>query len=36
MHSGRVSGHNGTEEGVDGDWIDEDNAVIGEGGGGLD
>ncbi len=35
MHSGRVSGNDGTEEDVDGDWVDEDNAAVGEGGGGL-
>jgi hypothetical protein len=35
MHSGRMSGHDGTEEDVDGDWVNEDNAAVGEGGGGL-
>jgi hypothetical protein len=35
VHSGRMSGHNGTEEDVDRDWVDKDNAAIGEGGGGL-
>jgi hypothetical protein len=30
-----MSGHNGTEEDVDGDWVDEDDAALGEGGGGL-
>jgi hypothetical protein len=35
LHSGRMSGHNGTEENVDRDWVDKDNAAIGEGGGGL-
>ncbi len=35
VHSGRMSGHDGTEEDVDGDWVDEDDANLGEGGGGL-
>ncbi len=35
LHSGRMSGHDGTEEDVDGDWVDKDNAALGEGGGGL-
>ncbi len=35
VHSGCMSGHDSTEEDVDGDWVDEDNATIGEGGGGL-
>jgi hypothetical protein len=35
VHSGRMSGHHGTEEDVYGNWFDEDNAAIGEGGGGL-
>ncbi len=35
VHRGRMSGHHGTEEDVDGDWVDEDDAAIGEGGGGL-
>ncbi len=32
VHSGRASGHADTEEDVDGDWVDEDNATVGEGG----
>jgi hypothetical protein len=35
VHSGRMSGHHGTEEDVDGDWVNEDDAAVGEGGGGL-
>ena len=35
MHSGRVSGHDGAEEDLDGDWVDENDAAVGEGGGGL-
>ncbi len=35
MHSGCMSRHHGTEEDVDGDWVDEDNAAVGEGGEGL-
>jgi hypothetical protein len=35
VYSGRMSGHHGTEEDVDGDWVNKDNAPIGEGGGGL-
>ncbi len=35
LHSGCVSGNNGTEEDVDGDWFDEDDVAVGEGGGGL-
>jgi hypothetical protein len=35
VHSGRVSGNNGTEEDVDGDWVNEVDAAIGEGGGRL-
>jgi hypothetical protein len=35
VHSGRMSGHNGTEKDVDRDWVNEDDAVVGEGGGGL-
>ncbi len=35
VHSVRMSGHNGTEEDVDGDWVNEDDAALGEGGGGL-
>jgi hypothetical protein len=27
--------HDGTEEDVDGDWVDEDDAAVGEGGEGL-
>ncbi len=30
-----MSGHDGTEEDVDGDWVDEDDAALGEGEGGL-
>jgi hypothetical protein len=30
-----MSGHHGTEEDVDGDWVDQDDAAVGEGGGGL-
>ncbi len=30
-----MSGHHGTEEDVDGDWVDEDDSAVGEGGGGL-
>ncbi len=35
VHSSRMSGHDGTEEVVDRDWVDKDNAAIGEGEGGL-
>ncbi len=35
MHSGRMSCHHGTKEHVDGDWVNEDDAAVGEGGGGL-
>jgi hypothetical protein len=35
MHSSRMSSHHGTEEDVDGDWFDKDDAAVGEGGGGL-
>ncbi len=35
MHSSHVSGNNGAEEDVDGDWFDEDATAVGEGGGGL-
>ena len=35
VHSGRVSGHDGAEEDLDGDWVDENDAAVGEGGGGL-
>ncbi len=35
VHNNRMSGHDGTEEDVDGDWVDENNAAVGEGGGGL-
>jgi hypothetical protein len=35
MHSGCMSGHHGTEEDVDGDWVDKDDAAVGEGGEGL-
>jgi hypothetical protein len=35
LHSGCMSGHDGTEEDVDGDWVDKDDAALGEGGGGL-
>jgi hypothetical protein len=35
MHSGHMSGHDGAEEDVDGDWADKDDAAVGEGGGGL-
>ncbi len=30
-----MSGPHGTEEDVDGDWVDEDDVTVGEGGGGL-
>jgi hypothetical protein len=30
-----MSEHEGTEKDVDEDWVDEDNTVVGEGGGGL-
>jgi hypothetical protein len=30
-----MSGHDGTEKDVDRDWVNEDDAVVGEGGGGL-
>ncbi len=35
VHSSRMSGHHGTEEDVDGDWVDKDDTAVGEGGGGL-
>ncbi len=35
MYSGCMSGHHGTEEDVHGDWVDKDDAAVGEGGGGL-
>ncbi len=35
VHSGHMSGHHGTVEDVDGDWVNKDNAAVGEGGGGL-
>ncbi len=35
MHSGHMSGHNGAEEDIDSDWVNEDNAAIGEVGRGL-
>ena len=35
MHSGHVSGNDDTEQDVDRDWVNEDDAVLGEGGGGL-
>ncbi len=35
MHSGCVSGNDGAEEDVDGDWVNEDDAAVGKGGGGL-
>ncbi len=35
MHSGRMSGPNGTEKDLDRDWVNKDDAAIGEGGGGL-
>jgi hypothetical protein len=35
VHSGRMSGHYGTEEDVDGDWVNTDDTAVGEGGGGL-
>ena len=31
VHSGCMSGHDSTEEDVDGDWVDEDGAAVGEG-----
>ncbi len=30
-----MSGHDSTEEDVDGDWVNKDDAAVGEGGGGL-
>ena len=35
MHSGHVSGNDDTEQDVDRDWVNEDDAILGEGGGGL-
>ena len=32
VHSGQASGHTDTEEDVNGDWVDKDNAAVGEGG----
>ncbi len=30
-----MSGQDGTEEDVDGNWVDKEDAALGEGGGGL-
>jgi hypothetical protein len=35
VHSSHMSGSNGAEENVDRDWVDEDDATVGEGGEGL-
>ncbi len=35
VHRGYMSGHDGTEEDVDEDWVKEDDTAVGEGGGGL-
>jgi hypothetical protein len=35
VHSSRMSGRDGTEQDLDGDWVDKDDAAIGEGEGGL-
>jgi hypothetical protein len=35
VHSRRISGQDGTEEDVEGDWVDEDDDAVVEGGVGL-